>query len=71
MVLLPVSHDVIKYCKDLVFHYIEHGILGYDFVYDIDIYMFQVLPLLPWTLELSNIKDCNVFHPSLPYDLTH
>ena len=41
--------------KDLVFQYIEHGILRYDFVYDITMYLFQVLPLLHWTFEFSKI----------------
>ena len=38
-----------------MFQYIEHGILGYDFVYDIAMYLFHVLPLLHWTYEFSNI----------------
>ena len=41
--------------KELVFQYIEHGILRYDFVYDIIMYLFQVLPLLHWTSEFSKI----------------
>ena len=39
--------------KELVFRYIEHGILRYDFVYGIIMYLFQVLPLLHWTSEFS------------------
>ena len=39
--------------KELVFQYIEHGILRYDFVYDIIMYLFQVLSLLHWTSEFS------------------
>ena len=39
--------------KELVFPYIEHGILGYEFVYDITMYLFQVLPLLHWTSKFS------------------
>ena len=39
--------------KELVFQYIEHGILRYDFVYDIIMHLFQVLPLLHWTFEFS------------------
>ena len=57
--------------KDLVFQYIEHSILTYDFVYDIIMYLFQVLPLLHWIFEFSKDKDYNVFRPSLPSDLTH
>ena len=41
--------------KELVFQYTEHAILRYDFVYDIDMYLFQVLLLLPWTFEFSKI----------------
>ena len=32
--------------KELVFQYIEHSILRYDFVYDIIMYLFQVLPVI-------------------------
>ena len=28
--------------KELVFHYIEHGILKYDFVYDIDMSLERI-----------------------------
>ena len=42
--------------KEIVFQYIEHGILRYDFVYDIDMYLFQVLPLLPWISDFSKIN---------------
>ena len=37
--LVPVSYDVINIVKELVFQYIEHGILKYDFVYYIDMYL--------------------------------
>ena len=57
--------------KDPMFHYIEHTILRYDFVYDIIMYLFQVLSLLHWISEFSKVKDYNVFLPSLPSDLTH
>ena len=57
--------------KELVFQYIEHSILGYDFIYDIIMYLFQVLPLLHWTYEFSKDNDYNVFWPSFPSDLTH
>ena len=57
--------------KELVFQYIEHRILRYDFVYDIIMYLFQVLPLLHWISEFSKDKDYNVFMPSFPSDLTH
>ena len=43
--------------KELVFRYIEHSILRYDFVYDIIMYLFQVLPLLHWIFEFSKDKD--------------
>ena len=52
--------------KELVFQYIEHNILKYDFVYDIDMYLFQVLPLLPWTFELSKIKIVMYFDHLFP-----
>ena len=51
---------------ELVFQYIEHGILRYDFVYDIDMYLFQVLPLLPWTSEFSKIKIVMYFGHLFP-----
>ena len=57
--------------KELVFQYIEHSILKYEFVYDIIMYLFQVLPLLYWTSEFSKDNDYNVFLASLPSDLTH
>ena len=41
--------------KELVFQYIEHGILRYDFVNDITMYLFQVLILLHWISEFSKI----------------
>ena len=49
-----------------MFRYIEHGILRYDFVYDIDMYLFQVLPLLPWTSEFSKIKIVMYFIHCVP-----
>ena len=52
--------------KELVFQYIEHGILRYDFVYDIDMYLFQVLPLLPWTSEFSKINIIMYFSHRFP-----
>ena len=55
----------------LVFQYIEHSILKYDFVYDIIMYLLQVHPLLHWTSEFSKDKYYNVFRPSLPSELTH
>ena len=57
--------------KELVFQYIEHNILKYDFVYAIIMYLFQVLPLLHRNSEFSKDNDYNVFWPSLPSDLTH
>ena len=57
--------------NELVFQYIEHGILKYDFVYDIIMYLFQVLPLLHWNSEFSKDNYYNVFRPSFPSDLTH
>ena len=57
--------------KEPTFQYIEHSILRYDFVYDIIMYLFQVLPLLHWTSEFSKDNDYNVFRPLLPSDLTH
>ena len=57
--------------KGLVFQYIEHNILKYDFVYDIIMYLFQVLPLLHCIYEFSKDKDSNVFRPSFPSNLTH
>ena len=52
--------------KELVFQYIEHGILRYDFVYDIDIYLFQVLPLLLWTSKFYKIKIVIYFGHHFP-----
>ena len=49
-----------------MFEYIEHGILRYDFVYDIDMYLFQVLPLLPWTSEFSKIMIIMYFGHRFP-----
>ena len=52
--------------KDIVFQYIEHGILRYDFVYDIAMYLFQVLPLLPWTSKFSKIMIIMYFGHFFP-----
>ena len=52
--------------KDLVFQYIEHRILRYDFVYDIIMYLFQVLPLFHWTFEFSKIKIIMYFDHRFP-----
>ena len=49
-----------------MFQYIEHGILRYDFVYDIDMYLFQVLPLLLWTFEFSKINIVMYFGHRFP-----
>ena len=38
----------------------------YDFVYDIDMYLFQVLPLLPWTSEFSKIMIIMYFDHRFP-----
>ena len=52
--------------KELVFQYIEVNILRYDFVYDIIMYLFQVLPLLHWTFEFSKIKIIMYFFHHFP-----
>ena len=52
--------------KEIVFQYIEHGILRYDFVYEIDTYLFQVLPLLPWTSKFSKLKIVMYFGHHFP-----
>ena len=52
--------------KELVFQYIEHIILRYDFVYDIIMYLFQVLPLLHWTSEFSKIMIIMYFSYHFP-----
>ena len=49
-----------------MFHYIEYGILRYDFVYEIDMYLFQVLPLLLWTFEFSKTKIVMYFGHRFP-----
>ena len=49
-----------------MFHYIEHGILRYNFVYDIDMYLFQVLPLLHCTSEFSKIMIIMYFGHRFP-----
>ena len=71
VVLYPYHMMYSNIVKELVFQYIEHSILIYDFVYDIIMYLFQVLPLLHWISEFSKDNDYNVFQPSLPSDLTH
>ena len=57
--------------KELVFQYIEHDILRYDFVSDIR-YVFvsgtSTTSLDFWVLQDN---DYNVFRPSIPFDLTH
>ena len=55
MVLYPYYMMYSNIVKELLFRYIEHRILRYDFVYDIIMYLFLVLPLLPWTFEFSKI----------------
>ena len=40
----------------------------YDFVYDIDMYLFQVLPLLPWTFEFSKIMILRVIFMNRPME---
>ena len=52
--------------KELVFQYIKHGILRNDFVYDIDMYLFRVLPLLPWTSKFSKIMLIMYFGHHFP-----
>ena len=52
--------------KELVFQYIEHGILRYDFIYDITMYLFQVLSLLHWTSEFSKIMIIMYFGHHFP-----
>ena len=49
-----------------MFHYIEYCILRYDFVYEIDMYLFQVIPMLPWTSEFSKIKIVMYFDHRFP-----
>ena len=49
-----------------MFRFIEHGILRYDFVYEIDMYLFQVLPLIPWTSEFSNTNIVMYFSHRFP-----
>ena len=52
--------------KEIVFTYIEHGILRYGFAYDITMYLFQVLPLLHWTSEFSKIMIIMYFGHYFP-----
>ena len=54
------------FVKELVFKYIEHSIFRYDFVYDIIMYLFQVLPLLHWTSEFSKIMIIMYFGHHFP-----
>ena len=49
-----------------MFQYIEHSILKYDFLYDIIMYLFQVLPLLHWISDFSKYNDYNVFRHRFP-----
>ena len=53
VVLYPYYMMYSNFVKDLVFQYIEHSILIYDFVYDIIMYLFQALPVIHWTSEFS------------------
>ena len=55
MVLNPYHMMYSNIVHELVFQYIEHGIIWYEFVYDITMYLFRVLPLLHWTSEFSKI----------------
>ena len=64
--LVPVSYDVIKYYKGSSVSVFKHGILRYYFLYDIDMYLFQVLPLLPWNSEFSKIKIVMYFGHRFP-----
>ena len=52
--------------KELVFQYIQHSILRYDFVYDIIMYLFQVLSLLHWNFEFSKIMIIMYFSHRFP-----
>ena len=65
-VLYPYYMMYSKFVKDIVFQYIEHSILRYDFVYDIIMYLFQVLPLLHWNFEFSKIMIIMYFGHHFP-----
>ena len=66
VVLYPYHMMYSNIVKDIVFQYIEHGILRYNFVYDIIIYLFQVLPLLHWTSTFSKIMIIMYFGHRFP-----
>ena len=66
VVLYPYHMMYSNIVKELVFQYIEHSILRYDFVYDIIMYLFQVLPLLHWTSEFSKIMIIMYFGHHFP-----
>ena len=54
-VLNPYHMMYSNIVKELVFQYIEHGILRYEFVYNISMYLFQVLyPRLQGCFILNN-----------------
>ena len=53
VVLYPYYMMYSNIVKELVFQYIEHSSFRHDFVYDIIMYLFQVLPLLHWPSDLS------------------
>ena len=66
MVLNPYNMMYSNIVKELVFQYIEHAILRYDFVYDITMYLFQVIPLLHWISEFSKIMIIMYFGHCFP-----
>ena len=66
VVLYPYHMMYSNIVKELVFQYIEHSILRYDFLYDIDMYLFQLLPLLPWTSDFSKIMIIMYFGHRFP-----
>ena len=66
VVLNPYHMMYSNIVKELVFQYIEHGILRYDFVYDINMYLFQLPPLPHWTSEFSKIMIIMYFGHRFP-----
>ena len=66
VVLYPYYMMYSNIVKEIVFQYIEHSILRYDFVYDTIMYLFQVLPLLHWTSEFSKIMIIMYFGHHFP-----
>ena len=66
MVLNPYHMMYSNIVKEIVFQYIEHGILRYDFVYDIALGTSSA-PLDFWSLQDN---DYNAFQPSFPSELT-